>query len=150
MTDDNALFRSALHALATEMGLPDLEFDSVDEFIFEVDGEPMTIWLQDEPMPHVLLSVPIASIEPADHEATAFLLQGNFQTWSSGAMTIGLDDTYHAVGFTSLPVEHAEKLGDMVVALAIAAREVRTALLSPDRPSVLQFDNETGSGQRVA
>ena len=130
MSDDVHRLNVALKAFGEECGLNDLGLDAEGRANIEVEGAPVAMWLAEEPVPHLMITVLIARLDPSDRDGPCILLRRNLAGWLTGAMTLGLDEDGAAIGYASLPAvaATARLLGDMVFALVTAAEDVREAL----------------------
>lgn len=130
MTDTDTL-SDALRAFGEVCGLSDLVFDDDGVAGIEVGDNQVTFFLSEDPVDHLLITTPIAQLDPADTQSPRKLLRTNFASWLSGAMTVGLDANGAVVGAATLPAVAAsgEALTELVRELLSAAEKTRQALL---------------------
>lgn len=133
MTDTDTL-SDALRAFGDICGLPGLVFDEEGVAGIEVGNDPVTFFLADAPVPHILITTLIARLDPDDTVGPRTLMRTNFAGWLSGAMTVGLDEDGAVVGTATLPAAAAsgETLSELVHGLLSAAEQTRRALLHAD------------------
>ena len=128
------ILSDALRAFGEACGLRDLAFDEEGVAGVEVDNAPVTFFIAETPVPHLLIMTLIARLDPNDTLGPRKLMRANFASWLSGAMTVGLDQDGAVVGAATLPAAAAsgETLSDIVHALLSAAGQTRRALLQAD------------------
>jgi len=131
MNDLDHAARQALEIFLAECGLADHQVDGPARVTLRIEDAPMSIALAEEPVPHLMLSTPLAALSADDDIAPGVLLQGGLASWARGVMTVILDDDDVAHGLARVPIEHAGHLalGDVAFGLATAAAELRRALI---------------------
>lgn len=128
------ILSDALRAFGAACGLRDLAFDEEGVAGIEVDNAPVTFFIAETPLPHLLIMTLIARLDPNDMLGPRKLMRANFAGWLSGAMTVGLDQDGAVVGAATLPAAAAsgETLSDVVRGLLSAAEQTRRAFLQAD------------------
>lgn len=128
------ILSDALCAFGEACGLQGLDFDEDGVSGIEVGTVPVTFFVSETPVPHLLITTLIARLDPGDTLGPRTLMRTNFASWFPGAMTVGLDEDGAVVGTATLPAAAAsgETLSDLVRALLSAAEQTRQALLQAE------------------
>jgi len=95
--------------LGAAIGLPDLALDETGRVSLLLDGVPLTLTYETDPLELLWLLVDLGEVDTERAGPLRALLQMGFLTWSANRLTIGLTDDGRVVGHTVVPVVNLDR-----------------------------------------